>query len=72
MILLDDVVQILDLPDLYGRFPLSVDGLQGGQISPAFVGFVAVRLTEKTISIYEVLLIFRGRRIDQRWKDGFR
>jgi hypothetical protein len=29
MILLDDVVQILDLPDLDGRFPLSVDGLPG-------------------------------------------
>jgi hypothetical protein len=27
---LDDLVQVLDLSDLDGRFPLSVDGLQGG------------------------------------------
>ena len=37
MILFDDVVQILDLSDLDGCFPLSVDGLQGGQIGPAFI-----------------------------------
>jgi len=27
MILLDDIVRILDLPDLDGRFPLGVDDL---------------------------------------------
>jgi hypothetical protein len=32
MTLFDDVVQMLDLPDLDGRFPFSVDGLKGGQI----------------------------------------
>jgi hypothetical protein len=37
MVLLDDVVQVLDLPDLDGRFPFSVEGLEGGQISAAFV-----------------------------------
>jgi hypothetical protein len=37
MVMLDDVVQILDLPDLDGRFPFSVDGLKGRQIGAAFV-----------------------------------
>jgi hypothetical protein len=37
MILFDDVVQILDLADLDGRFPFSVDGLQGRQTGPAFI-----------------------------------
>jgi hypothetical protein len=37
MILFDDVVQILDLPDLDRRFPFSVDGLQDRQIGPAFI-----------------------------------
>jgi hypothetical protein len=36
MILLHYVVQILDLPDPDGRFPLGVDGLQGGQIGAWF------------------------------------
>jgi hypothetical protein len=37
MILLDDIVRILDLPDLDGRFPLGVDDLEGGQIRPSFI-----------------------------------
>ena len=37
MILFDDIVQILDLSNLDGRFPFSVDGLQGGQIGPTFI-----------------------------------
>jgi hypothetical protein len=37
MILFDDVVQILDLPDLDGRLLFSVDGLKGGQIGPVFI-----------------------------------
>jgi hypothetical protein len=35
-------------------------------------GFVAVRIEGRTRSIFEVLLILRGRRIDQRRTDGFR
>jgi hypothetical protein len=37
VILLDDVIQVLDLSDPDGCFPLSVDGLEGGEIGPAFV-----------------------------------
>jgi hypothetical protein len=33
----DNVVQVLDLTDLDGRFPFSVDALDGGQIGAAFV-----------------------------------
>ena len=37
MVVLDNVVQILVLPDFDGRFPLSIDRLQGGQIGAVFV-----------------------------------
>jgi hypothetical protein len=37
MVLLDNVVQILVLPDLDGRFPSSIDHLQGRQIGAAVV-----------------------------------
>jgi hypothetical protein len=37
VILLDDVVRILDLLDLNGRFPFSVDVLKGSQIGSAFI-----------------------------------
>lgn len=35
-------------------------------------GFVAIRIEGRTIAVCEVLLILRGRRIDQRRTDGFR
>jgi hypothetical protein len=34
VILLDDVIQVLALSDPDARFPLSVDGLEGGEIGP--------------------------------------
>jgi hypothetical protein len=37
VILLDDVIQVLALSDPDARFPLSVDGLEGGEIGPAFI-----------------------------------
>lgn len=37
VVLLDDVVQILDLTDLDGRFRFGVDRLEGRQIGSAFV-----------------------------------
>jgi hypothetical protein len=37
MVLLDNVVEILVLPDCDGRFTFSIDRLQGGQIGTAFV-----------------------------------
>src|SRR5471032_2334532 len=54
MILLDDVVQVLDLSGLDGRFPLSLDGLQGGQISPAFVHGHGLRRTVSIDGFLEV------------------
>jgi hypothetical protein len=37
VILLHDVIQVLALSDPDGRFPLSVDALEGSQIGPAFI-----------------------------------
>jgi len=34
MVLFNKVVQILVLPDFDGRFPVSIDRVQGGQIAP--------------------------------------
>jgi hypothetical protein len=37
VILLDDLIQVLDLSNPDGRFPLSVDALEGTQIGRAFI-----------------------------------
>jgi hypothetical protein len=37
VVLLNNVVQLLNLPDLDGRFPLSIDALEGSQIGAAFI-----------------------------------
>lgn len=47
MILLENIVQIFDLTDLDGRFALSVDGMEGRQIGPAFVACQSPRRTVK-------------------------
>jgi hypothetical protein len=58
MILLHDVVQILDLPDLDGHFAFSVDGLEGGQISPAFIHGYGLR---RAVPINGFLKVTAGR-----------
>jgi hypothetical protein len=54
MILPDDVVRILELPDLDGHLPLSVDGPQRGQISPAFLHGHGLRRTVLIDGLLEV------------------
>ena len=54
MILFDHVVQILDLPDLDGRFPCRVDGLQSRQIGSAFIHGHGLRRTIAIDGLLEV------------------
>src|ERR1700692_3546447 len=55
VVLLDDVVQVLDLTDLDGRFRFGVDGLEGRQICYTFIHGNRLRYAVLADSFLEVV-----------------